>query len=237
MSWDARYLVRLGELRRPLEQAGFLDLFEDTATRLWAGNVERYDPEHLHDDESSLGYTAYRNVTNAMAAAAERHGICRAVPDDFGVLTFTIGTTIARIIKTPAERGVRPRFRRDFAWSHRPSRHAAAAANSAHLTPSTQETIEPLFDLPTATDEELAAVRNVFLVWGGSVYPVETAGWVGIPTLGSDRWMSVSTIWGDSSASEAPLPRVEVSAVEADEASGSFARPVVTLRNRESKVQ
>lgn len=237
MTWDARYLARLDELRQPLERTGFTALFEDTATRLWAGNVERFDPDHLHDDESTLGYTAYRNVTNATAVAAEQMGICRAVRDEFGVLTFTVGSTVARIIKTPAESGVRPKFRRDFTWAHRPSRYAAASANSTHRSPSTQESIEPLFEMPTVTDAELANVRNVFLIWGGSVYPVATAGWVGVPTLSPDRWMSVSAIWGETARVATPVSQAPALAREVEESSESFPRPVVTLRGKESKAQ
>jgi hypothetical protein len=202
MTWDPTAAAHLQELALKIEAAGVTSHLRGVVTELWRANVERFDPDAIFDDSSTLGYTSARNVTNRVFTELRgRSGALQpaafAVRDNQSTVTKVDDIEI-HFIKARVDRGRSPRFTTDFRWDQREGRLVPATRNfERYIAPQPMEGIAPLFavELPNAT-ERIAACRDVFMVWAGDLEG-RTAGWYGLPTSGAGSWLAVEPAWFD----------------------------------------
>lgn len=200
--WDPIAAAHLARLASAIDKAGVTEHLRGVVRELWRANVERFDPDALHDDSSTLGYTAAKNVTNRMFAELRgRSGALQpaahAVRDNQSVVV-RFGDINVHFIKAPVNRGRNPRFTLDFRWEGREGRIAPAERNfERYSAPRVVEGHDPLFavEVPEAL-ERIEQCRDVFAVWGGDLRG-QTAGWFGLPTTGPGSWLAVQSSWFD----------------------------------------
>lgn len=223
--WDKHAAERLGTAVEAMAASGFVDIVREEARQLWRANCERYEPEQLFDDAATLGFSASRNVLNAVRDAVKSEGVATSRLDEFGVPVFGVDEFDVRVFKTPGATGRRPRMTKDFDWSRRESRNAAACRN-AYRAPAISEGMAPLFEMPRA---EAAAgpqlCREIFVFWGGDLESRLTAGWAGLPTSQKGSWLAVRELWWDEKLPKSAMPKNDVSP---DGTSGLEGKPIPT---------
>lgn len=240
MQWDPVATAHLQRLVRQLDDAGVTARLGDVARDTWRANVERFDPEAIFDDSSTLGYTAARNVANRLLSDLRGRGgalqpRAYAVKENQSTV-LKVGDIDVHVIKARVDRGRAPRFRTDFTWEHREGRVAAATRNfERYAAPRVVEGHEPLFNVETADAEQrVEACRDVFAVWAGD-FDGRTAGWYGLPTTATGAWLAVSRAWFDEDVTGAIFPAKPASPVGLDFSQMEPPRPQITLKPRSSE--
>lgn len=186
-----------------LARSGFVDLVREEARQLWRANCERHEPEQLFDDSATLGFTASRNVSNAVRERVREESVAPSHLDEFGVRVYEVGGYAVRLFKTSGSVGRSPKLRSDFTWKNRESRLAAARRNDRFRRPVEVHGHEALFELPPNPESDVTLLNDVFLVWGGDIESRLTAGWAGLPTVRDGSWAAIERIWWDT---EPPTP-------------------------------
>jgi hypothetical protein len=230
--WDPHAAARLATAVTAMAGAGFIVAVREEVRQLWRANCERHEPEQLFDDAATLGFSASRNVLNAVRELVRIESLATTTVDGFGVPVFTINDFDIRIFKTPGAIGRNPRMRSDFDWRNRESRYAAASRND-YRAPALVPGHDPLFELvlPDAASQ-IEQCRDVFLFWGGDVESRLTAGWAGLPTTGGGSFLAVQPLWWDETPPESKQTPI-TSASDGDTGIGGRPVPTPVLRLRE----
>lgn len=195
--------ARVDAIRAQLEACGLLPYLHGAVREVWRANRDRYEPEELFDDAVTLGFGSARNLGNRVRAELHDDQDLKAA----GVhVTLERNATVAhasnvdlRLVKAPQKSGRRPRFGSDFRWTDTEGRLAAAHRNfAAYTTHRGAGGTLPLFELPEEDDRKaIERCRDVFLVWSGDLESGLTAGWLGLPTIGVEPFLSVTPAWWD----------------------------------------
>lgn len=237
--WDAFAARHLQTAVAAIELSGFVDVVREEARQLWRANCERHEPEQLFDDAATLGFASSRNVLNAVREIARSEQVAATALDEFGVPVFSIGSFDIRLFKTGGAAGRRPRMQRDFDWSRRESRAAAAARNDRYRAPLLVPGIDPLFEIPRPdAAEQVGLCREIFVFWGGDIESRLTAGWAGLPTAGKGSWLAVQPLWWDETLPEsAETPIKTTSEPEIGIGGKPVPVPVVRLRRQSAQTE
>lgn len=203
--WDPVATDHLRSLAKRLDEAGVTAHVRLVVRELWRANVERYDPEAVYDDSSTLGFTAAKNVTNRLLKELRgQNGALQpnahAMRDNQSTVV-RVGDLNVRFVKAPVARGRAPRFTLDFPWEGREGRIGPATRNAeSYNGPRVAEGHEPLFDVPIPeAKERILGCKEVFAVWAGDAEG-RTAGWLGLPTAAPGSWLAVERAWWDEDA-------------------------------------
>lgn len=216
MSWDPHGVQRLATIRDALTEIGMIDFVHEATAEVWRANRERHEPEELFDDALTLGLQSARNLANRLYAhiASSAHWQSTGVraSREHGATVLHAGGLEVRLVKVPHSAGRRPGFFSDFDWNGSEARSAAAARNHAAYGPQARHPeMEPMFEIAhPGADHAVRACRDVFLVWGAELVSGLTAGWLGLPTTGADRWLAVTPLWWD----EQSTPHITVNTGE-----------------------
>jgi hypothetical protein len=196
--WDEHAAAHLETAVSAITASGFVDVVREEVRELWRANCERHEPEQLFDDAATLGFTAARNVLNAVRERMRVERLARTTVDAYGVPVFSVGAFDLRLFKTPGAVGRNPRMHLDFDWRGRESRFAAASRNDQYRAPSDITGVAPLFEIPRPdAADQVRLCRDVFLFWGGNLESRLTAGWAGLPTIVGGSFLAVQQLWWD----------------------------------------
>lgn len=237
MPWDPLASAHLELLAGAIDTAGVTDHLRTVVQQLWRANVDRFDPDAIYDDSSTLGYTAARNVSNRMHAELRGpNGALR--PAAFSVwenqsTVIRVGSVDVRLVKARVDRGRSPRFMTDFRWENREGRLVPAARNAArYAIPSVSDEMDPLFEMPVLdAKDRIALCTDVFMVWAGDLVG-RTAGWYGLPTIGSGSWLAVQSAWTDEDGVVAPTERRARDSENQRFSELAEAKPFIALKPR-----
>ena len=203
LNLDPEASERLASVHATLRANGLIDVVREAAGETWRANRERYEPEDLFDDTSTLGYQTSKNLANRLANSLGTlrllagKGVSAALQAN--TLVNRVDDAEIRLVKAQVAAGRSLSLESDFDWQSRETRLAAASRNaSAYRAPKTVPGHEPMFELPKE-DPRLAAAncRDFFVVWAGDMTTGLTAGWLGIPTTDPGTWLAVDQIWWD----------------------------------------
>lgn len=200
--WDADAHERLKHIVAGLRVDAVLDLFERVVARVWAFNVDRFEPSEIGDTNLSIGMTAKENITSlvlreawtASNPAQLGPGVHVTVAE--GSLLVSAAGVRVRIMKSPASPVLsEPSWDNGFNWrSESDIRQHAAAANMHSYNPfviGPGGLFEDMFPAAGSVDR----LRETVLVWAGGSTSPYTAGWLGFPTLGERPWLAVENVW------------------------------------------
>lgn len=222
--WDSFAAARLTTAVAAMTKAGFVDVVREEARQLWRANCERHEPEQLFDDSATLGFSASRNVLNAVCELVRVEKVALVTPDEFGVPVFSVDLFDIRIFKTAGAIGRRPRMHSDFDWRGRESRNTAASRNDLYRPPAVVPGHNPLFELPRPdAASQVMLCRDVFVFWGGDVESRLTAGWAGLPTARRGSWLAVQQLWWDETLPESAEMPIETAP---DDSAGIDGKPI-----------
>ncbi|NED96103.1 hypothetical protein G1H11_12370 [Phytoactinopolyspora alkaliphila] len=234
-TWDPHGQQHLESIRASLVEVGVVDLVRREAIEVWRANRERYEPDELHDDAFTLGVLSSRNLSNRILDQVGRSESWRAAgvsaAREFTGTVVRTPSADVRLVKAPHSTGREPVFRADFEWNSSESRLAAAARNRAvYPVPPRQPGAEPLFELnvPGAA-QAVKGCRDAFLVWGAEIENGLTAGWLGLPTTSSDRWIAVIPAWWDEASAPGVAYEEDGSAPNSEAGFGARPAPVPTI--------
>lgn len=239
IEWDAVALEHLDVAVGQMLASGFTNVAREEIRQLWRANCERFEPEQLFDDASTLGFTAARNVLNGLQQAVRIESIASTSVDEFSVPVFRVNEFNVRVFKTSGSIGRSPRMLADFDWRGRESRHAAAMRNDVYKAPKTIQGATPLFEIPRPDAEsQVRLCHDVFLFWGGNSGTGLTAGWAGLPTVGKSAWLAVRSLWWDDAQPETTSMSSDA---RPDAGAGLGGRPIpnpiLRLKKRSSQVE
>ena len=200
---DREAQKRLEHVLGALRNSGLLEVVQVSAGETWRANRERYEPDGLFDDTSTLGYQTSKNLANRLADSLGSHrslaaeGVSAAM--EANSLVIRVEDVEIRLVKAPVAAGRSLNLSGDFDWQGRETRLAAARRNAdAYRIPVVVSGHEPMFDLPQpGADAAAAACRDFFIVWAGDMNTGLTAGWLGLPTSEPGRWLAIERIWWD----------------------------------------
>jgi hypothetical protein len=226
--WDPVASERLSEAVEAFSDNGFVGLAQEAAADTWRANRERYEPEVLFDDPTTLGLQSSRNFSNRMLSylVSEKrlgHSGVSAAREQGAVVVKAAGFDL-RFVKAPMSSGRQPDFDADFDWSVSATRRSAAVRNARSYTaPPREPNMDPLFLLiqPEAA-ERVRQCSDVFLIWGGDMESGLTGGWLGLPTASANPWLAMRRVWWDEGVRDAAVspssshPGVEVAFRDAE---------------------
>jgi hypothetical protein len=201
--WDATALAALHDCKQDLEEREVLRWLRDTTRAMWRPNAERYEPSHLFDTPRGLAGMSWENLRERMLAEYRAayspwraRGVHLTVPH--GSLLIRAGDLAVHVIKAPGMRLREPEWNR-FVWDTSATRHAAAVRNAGMdaLPPPIEGQLAFDFEIPWSG--VCPAWRELFFVWAGDATGL-TAGWLGLPRLGRQRWLAVTLLWRDDVA-------------------------------------
>lgn len=239
-SWDLIAQKHLSTATTGFSDSGCIDLIRAATTETWRANRERFEPDDLYDDASTLGYQTSKNLANRIydylgPQRRLQHAGVSVTWEQNVVVVHSNGFDL-RIVKAPSSAGRLPNFTHDFSWRERETRFAAAARNArGYRAPKVAPGMDPLFEIhrPGAIDA-IQDCRDVFLVWSADITSGLTGGWLGLPTTHPGGWLAVESLWWDegeplnqahSDANPGPTP-------EFDFRNKQAPKPVVTLKPR-----
>lgn len=226
------------------EASGLTAAWRTLVQDVYAGNLDRHEPDELGDTAMSFGIQCYENLKirairrfrHDDLEAADAHwdidGLSVYTPKN--VLTFNVGNARVVTMKVPFTEGRSPNWDRSGDWDqYSQIRSAIAAENSRVLQYRTHAVgASPVFPHPGSP----GAVRNYMLLWAGESDAALTAGWLGIPVLGDTPFIARETLWWD----DEPHGRVTQTAVP--DRGPNFdqrpaAMPEVTLKKQRQEGQ
>jgi hypothetical protein len=202
--WDVTALAAVYDCKQELEEREVVRWLRDATRAMWRPNAERYEPSHLFDTPRGVAGLAWENLRERMLAeyrAAHSpwrgRGVHLTVPH--GSLLIQAGDLAVHVIKAPGVRLREPEWNR-FVWDTSATRHAAAVRNAGMdaLPPPPMEG-QLAFDFEIPWSGVCPAWRELFFVWAGDSMGL-TAGWLGLPRLGRQRWLAVTPLWRDDVA-------------------------------------
>ncbi|SFK52086.1 hypothetical protein [Geodermatophilus ruber] len=236
--WDTAALTALANCRQTLEERDVVGWLQEVTRAMWRPNAERYEPSHLFDTPRGVAGLAAENFRERMLAeyrAADSRwrtrGVRLTVPH--GSLLIEVGDLAVHVVKAPGVRLREPEWT-SFAWDTSVVRHEAAARNAGSLAlPPPPIDGQLAFDFEVLPAGGCPDYRELFFVWAGDAIGL-TAGWLGLPRLGPQRWLAVTPLWRDD---EAELGR-PANGAPAGPAGAAFSereapRPAVSLKRRE----
>jgi hypothetical protein len=201
-SWDPDGVAHLESTRGKLSEIGLIDFLRGEVKAVWTANRDRHEPEELFDDSWTLASQSSRNLANRLhtrvqgdarwgsagvSASKEHHATVLHVP----------GSEL-RMVKVPARAGRRPGFTSDFEWLRGARLDAAERNNAVCGALAPMLGMASLFEVEQPQGKHpVRACRDVFVVWAGDPASGLTAGWLGLPTTGQDRWLAVVPAWWD----------------------------------------
>jgi hypothetical protein len=235
-TWDAYATERVSAIRTCLTDAGIVDLLRGAVTDTWRANRERYEPDELFDDSSTLGYQSSKNLANRVFVYLAHQGRLRAhgvsATRDFNATVIHFGGVDVRLVKIPFASGRHPDLRGDFNWQDSESRHAAAIRNARlYCAPICMADMEPLFNIERVdATKALSLCHDAFVAWGAELTSGMTAAWLGLPTTASDRWLAIVPLWWDDMNSYANTVSDSISDNHNESTFGSGAAPLPLIR-------
>lgn len=238
-SWDPVASERLNEAVEAFTDKGFVKLAQEAAADTWRANRERYEPEVLFDDATTLGLQSSRNFSNRMLSylASEKrlsHSDVSAVREQGAVVVKAAGFDL-RFVKAPMSSGRQPDFDTDFDWSVSATRRSAAVRNARSYTaPPRESNMDPLFLLvhPEAV-KQVRQCSDVFLIWGGDMESGLTGGWLGLPTVSATSWLAVRQVWWDEDGRAiAASPSTSLSGMDIAFRDAEVQMPVLRLKRQ-----
>lgn len=201
-SWDPDGVAHLESIRGKLSEVGLIDFLRGQVTAVWTANRDRHEPEELFDDSWTLASQSSRNLANRVHALVQGDdqwrsaGVSASKEHNASVLHVP-GVEI-RMVKVPTRAGRRPGFTSDFEWSSGARLDAATRNNAVYATLAPMLGMTSLFDVEqTKGEHPVRDCRDVFTVWAGDQASGLTAGWLGLPTTGPDRWIAIVPAWWD----------------------------------------
>jgi|1186.fasta_scaffold12973_1 hypothetical protein len=241
--WDPGASTALHECKQALEERDIVRWLREVTRAMWRPNAERYEPSHLFDTPRGVAGLAAENLRERMLAEYRAvsspwrtRGIRLSVPH--GSLLIEVGELAVHVVKAPGVQLREPEWT-TFAWGASATRHAAAARNAGtHVLPPPpiegQLAFEFEFEVVPAGGNPV--YRELFFVWAGDAIGL-TAGWLGLPRLGGQRWLAVTPLWRDDAANLDPatgdVPRPSAGAAFSER---EAPRPAVSLKRREGEL-
>src|SRR3954464_11823415 len=223
--WDPGASTALHECKQALEERDIVRWLREVTRAMWRPNAERYEPSHLLDtprgvagpragNRCAAGTRGARGGAGnlrermlaeyrAVSSPWRTRGIRLSVPH--GSLLIEVGELAVHVVKAPGVQLREPEWT-TFAWGATAPRHAAAARNAGtHVLPPPpiegQLAFEFEFEVVPAGGNPV--YRELFFVWAGDAIGL-TAGWLGLPRLGGQRWLAVTPLWRDDAANLDP---------------------------------
>lgn len=198
---------------------------------VYAGNLDRHEPDELGDTAMSLGVQCYENLKTRSTRRYQHddrepvdahwdiEGLRVWAPKN--VLTFDLDGASVVTMKVPFTQGRTPDWNSSGDWDQDgQNRLKIATENSKALQYRTAAVgTSPLFPHPGSP----SAVQNYMLLWAGEPDAPLTAGWLGIPILGETPFIAREKLWWDDE------PRTRVTTQSTPDRGPSFdQRPAVT---------
>src|SRR4051794_33287724 len=239
--WDPAALTALQECKQALAERDVVRWLREATRAMWRPNAERYEPSHLFDTPRGVAGLAAENLRERMLAEYRAagslwrtRGLRLTVPH--GSLRIEVADLAVHVVKAPGVQLREPEWT-GFVWDASATRHAAAARNAgSHVLPPPPIEGQLAFDFEVVPAGGNPVYRELFFVWAGDAIGL-TAGWLGLPRLGRQRWLAVTPLWRDDAATLAPA------AGDAPRAPGGAAfsqrhapRPAVSLKRREGEL-
>lgn len=215
--WDTAAAGRLDLQVQQLRTCGLLDVLQETIAKVWRANLGRHEPSELGDTAQSLGFTSWVNVAQLVV----RHYANLTPQESEGVRAALISSTLmirvrdirVQVMKAPPSSSRTPDWNQ-FTWLEADSqvRFRAAQNNIASYNPVTSDqdgraqSLQPdhgpsmLWDAPS----DPAGLCDLVLVWSGEFGTALTAGWLGMPCLGTPPWFAVAPLWVDEGDQRIP---------------------------------
>jgi hypothetical protein len=199
--WSAQAAARLEAIRRDLDSTGLTNALKTAATEVWHANRDRFEPDELFDDNLTLSFLSSRNLANRVRNEIDKGPEWRtqecSTTRNNGTLVVRLKTVQIQIVKAPHSCGRGPNFLADFTWTKSESRSAAAARNDAAFSAYTQPTLWD--ETSTTSVNGFARCSDVFVIWAADLSSGLTAGWLGLPSVRTDRlpWLGVTPLWWD----------------------------------------
>jgi hypothetical protein len=202
--WDVTALAALNDCQQELEDREVVRWLRDMTRAMWRPNAERYEPSYLFDTPRGVAGLAWENLRERMLAEYRAayspwraRGVRLTLPR--GSLLIQAGDLAVHVIKAPGVRLREPEWNR-FVWDTSATRHAAAIRNAGMdaLPPPPIEG-QLAFDFEIPWSGVCPTLRELFFVWAGDAMGL-TAGWLGLPRLGRQRWLAVTPLWRDDAA-------------------------------------
>jgi hypothetical protein len=196
--------------------SGLAEAWKLLTQDVYAGNLDRFEPDELGDTAMSFGVQCAENLkTRAIRRfecddlePAEHHwdlpGVVATTRRNS--LMFEIAGNRIFVMKVPYGQGRDPQWTVEKHWEQGSEiRHNLAAGNSRVLggykTFSGGD--DGLFPHPARPRR----VRDYLLVWGGEAASPLTAGWLAVPTMGDKPFVAVAPLWWDDEPAAPPTTR------------------------------
>lgn len=239
--WDPAALIALHECKQALEERDVVRWLREVTRAMWRPNAERYEPLHLFDTPRGVAGLAAENLRERMLAQYRAvsspwrsRGIRLTVPH--GSLLIEVGGLAVHVVKAPGLQLREPDWA-SFVWDSSVTRAAAAARNGGTYTlPPPPIEGQLAFDFEVVPAGGNPVYRELFFVWAGDVIGL-TAGWLGLPRSGRQRWLAVTPLWRDDAATLEPaagdLPRPPTGAAFSER---EAPRPALSLKRREAEL-
>ena len=192
----------LSRIHATLRDSGLIGYIHIAVGLTWRANLERHDPEHLFDDQRTLGFQSAANLSNR--AFEELRGTSGLLAPRVTAVIEAQATVVhvdgyhVRFVKLPANAMHTASGPYRLRWDGREGRANAAQRNSSNYTaPKTVLGHEPFFELPQPdAAERLVECKDVFIAWGGR-NDGRTNGWVGLPSAVPQPWLALEAAWVD----------------------------------------
>lgn len=240
MTMDPHSESYLENVRERLRDRGLLDYLHRAVREVWRSNLDRHEPDELYDDALTLGLVSARNLANKTRAevrASEGSTLAgvRVTLERNATVLHVDGVDV-RMVKAPLKSGRHPSFDSDFRWTDTEGRRAAARRNFEAHRPDLELSL-PLFETePEDPAVTVTRCRDIFLVWGGELGSGLTAGWLGLPVPGPQRFLAVVSAWWDERPrSIEPVPEPATPADGMAFGNQPAPTPVISLKPRRAE--
>ena len=187
-----------------LTQSGLREFLLGATRDMWRINADRYEPSHLHDTPRGIAGMAIENLRERLLAKF-RHDVgswqapCVRLSVPHGSLLIEVAEYRLHLLKAQGF-ALREPVWSAFDWDSSATRAAAADANGRSASGTGEGACVPgqltLDDLTTEADRFKGRLREALVVWAGDLEG-RTAGWVGSPSSGQQRWLAVQSLWRD----------------------------------------
>jgi hypothetical protein len=235
--WDPAASTALLDCKQALEERDVVRWLREVTRAMWRPNAERYEPAHLFDTPRGVAGLSAENFRERMLAeyraahsSWRSRGIRLTLPH--GSLVIEAGHLAVHVVKAPGVQIREPDWT-GFVWDTSAVRHAAAARNAGtHALPPPPIEGQLAFDFDVLPAGGNPVYREVFFVWAGDAVGL-TAGWLGLPRLGRQRWLAVTPLWRDDADAAEPGDDVPRRPTGPAFSELEPPRPAVSLRRQE----
>lgn len=238
--------------RRALDDA--VDMLRETGVtaairalqgEVWAGNVDRWEPDELGDTSRSLGLQCFENFTTRAVRRydgderemVENHwkfdDLVVTTPN--GVLTFQLNGIRIICMKVPPADRRSPDWNNFADWENESNVRLEVAMENSRILGGyvSSDPGQAELDFFSHYRNSPGFVRNFLYVWGGDHTPALTSGWLTVPVRGGTPFIAIQNLWHDEEGDQPGGVRT----VQRDPSGPSFdqkasAEPNITLKPR-----